>query len=180
MLYPNIMKTLLISGSPRKGNTEYVLSTLFDLIKGEKSLVLLRNKTIKHCKGCGSCDETNECIIKDDMQELYKEIEEADTLVIGSPIYFSTITGLLKDFIDRTNQFYGTTKLNNKKLVAIGIGEQSKEINKKIVDDFFKDFTRTFKMKFLGSFVFRANLPNDLKNNSETKKEIDKVLALLN
>jgi len=173
------MKILIISGSPRKGNTEYVLSSLFNSIKEEKSLVLLRNKTIKHCKGCGSCEETNECVLKDDMQEMYKELEGANTIIIGSPIYFSGITGLLKDFIDRTNLFYGTTRLSNKKLIAVGVGEQSKEMNKKIIDYFFEEFVRTFKMNFLGSFIFRANLPNDLKNNSETKQEINKILKLI-
>ena len=53
-------KILLISGSQRKGNTDFALSTILNKIEGEKELIFLRDKNIKHCLGCLSCHDRPE------------------------------------------------------------------------------------------------------------------------
>ncbi len=173
------MKTLLISGSPRKGNTEYILKTLFDAIHGEKDLILLKDKSIKHCNGCMSCEKTKECIIDDDMQEVYKLLRESGLIIIGSPNYFTNITGLLKDFVDRTDALYKEKELKDKKLIAIVVGDLPKTEAQKVIDQVFVEFARIHKMDLIGTFAFQAAEPNDLKNNPETKEKIDKILSLI-
>lgn len=174
------MKTLLISGSPRAGNTEFVLQQIHDQIKTDKQLILLRNKNIKHCQGCLACDVTNKCIQDDDMREIYKQLEQADLFVIATPNYFENVSGLLKNFIDRTNPFYGTDKLKDKKVIYIVTGQTKEKHCQKVFDNAFKIFTFTHKLDDIGHFCSQAEKINDLKNNPDSEKQIKKIVSLIN
>ena len=100
------MKILGISCSPRKqGNTELLLGEALQGAQGEGAEVELYSvsgKTIEQCDGCGTCWETGECHIKDDMQELYKKLLEADGIIFGTPVYFYAMAAQTKTVIDRT------------------------------------------------------------------------------
>lgn len=99
------MKVLLILGSPRKGgNTELLLEPVMHgvIAAGSSSeLVRLTDLDIHPCQACGGCTKTGVCVIRDDMQQLYDKIDNADRIVIGSPIYFYGVTAQAKAFIDR-------------------------------------------------------------------------------
>src|SRR3989338_8626738 len=113
------MKVLAICGSPRKGNTEFMLNIILNKITNhEKGLVLLRDKNIENCTGCDICyNKGKDCYIKDDMKELYARLSESDIIVLGSPNYFKNVSGLMKTFIDRTNALVNPPKLKGKKAV---------------------------------------------------------------
>ena len=65
-----------------------------------KRIVLSKN--LQGCQGCGACQiNQHHCVIQDSMQEYYAMFEWADTLVLASPLYFWSISGRLKCFIDR-------------------------------------------------------------------------------
>ena len=100
------MKILGLSFSPRKqGNTEILLAEALDGAKQEGAEVELYSivgKDIKPCDGCRACAETGECHIKDDMQEIYGKLLEADGIIFGSPVYFYDVTAQAKAVIDRT------------------------------------------------------------------------------
>ena len=100
------MKILGIACSPRKqGNTVALLEEVFRGSKqegAETELYSVSDKTIKPCQGCGTCWETGECPIEDDMQDLGNRMVEADGIVFGTPIYFYTMTAQAKAIIDRT------------------------------------------------------------------------------
>jgi multimeric flavodoxin WrbA len=100
------MKILALSCSPReKGNT---VNLLEEALKGaqqegaEVELYSVSGKTIQPCDGCGTCMETGECHIKDDMQELYSKLLAADGIVFGTPVYFYNMASQAKTVIDRT------------------------------------------------------------------------------
>lgn len=170
------MKTLLISGSPRKGNTEFILSKIYDSLKGEKDLVLLRNRNIQHCKGCLACDETKKCAINDDMAGILDKMILADTIVIGTPSYYYNVSGLLKDFIDRTTPLYETGKLDNKKVfTVISCGEEEK--GNEAVGKTLKDFSDLHNMKYQSSYYFHGIEPNAVQNNPEVIKKIDEIIV---
>jgi multimeric flavodoxin WrbA len=99
------MKILGISGSPRRGgNTELLLDKALEGARGEGAEVekiILNELSFLPCQECGACDETGVCPIPDDMQPLYKKLEETDGLVIASPIFFGSLTAQTKMFIDR-------------------------------------------------------------------------------
>ena len=68
----------------------------------DTELFSVSGKDIRGCDACYSCIATGECHIKDDMQEIYGKLLEADGVVFGSPVYFYNMTGQGKMVIDRT------------------------------------------------------------------------------
>jgi multimeric flavodoxin WrbA len=100
------MKILGLSCSPRKrGNTAIMLG---EALKGaeqegaEAELYSVSGKEIRPCDGCASCRTKGECHIKDDMQDLYEKLVEADGIIFGTPVYFYSMTAQAKCIIDRT------------------------------------------------------------------------------
>ncbi|MFC1977541.1 flavodoxin family protein [Chloroflexota bacterium] len=100
------MKILGLSCSPRKsGNTEILVAEALDGARNEGAEVELfsvSGKDIKPCDGCQSCIETSKCHIKDDMQTIYRELEAADGIIFGTPIYFYGMAAQAKAIMDRT------------------------------------------------------------------------------
>lgn len=103
------MKVLAINGSPRtNGNTSMLIKDI--LAKAEAagartSYYDLANLDIKDCKACMKCKKEDCCSQKDDMESIRPLIEEADLLLLGSPVYMGDQTGLMKCFIDRLYTF---------------------------------------------------------------------------
>ncbi|WP_346352953.1 flavodoxin family protein [Azotosporobacter soli] len=102
------MKIVVVNGSPRgkSSNTQIMADAL---LKGAQAAgaetvnVFLAEKEIKHCLGCFTCwlKTPGRCAIKDDMAGVLEAIEGADVLILASPLYFHTISGMLKVFMDR-------------------------------------------------------------------------------
>lgn len=105
------MKILAISGSPRKsGNTEQAMTKVLEKAQqaGAKvEWVRIYDLEYKGCIACEACKDSKDkyCVIKDGITPLYRKINDADLVVIGSPIYFGRITGPLKCLIDRFYAF---------------------------------------------------------------------------
>lgn len=99
-----------IAGSPRRnGNTDILLG---EVLKGAASRgartkkVKLSRLKIAPCDHSDACLKTGKCSIKDDMQSIYDDIEEADAIVLASPIQFMTVTAEMKAMIDRCQMFW--------------------------------------------------------------------------
>lgn len=56
------------------------------------------------------------------MAEIYSLIEPCDIIIFGSPIYFSNVSGKMKDFMDRCHAYYFNKKLADKQMIVIGVG----------------------------------------------------------
>lgn len=109
-------EVLVISGSPRiGGNSDYLCD---EFIKGAKESghntqkVNLTSLSIKYCSGCGVCNNTHSCVMKDDMADLLDKMVKADVIVLATPVYFYSMNGQLKTMIDRTVPRY--TEISNK------------------------------------------------------------------
>ncbi len=104
------MAVLALLGSPRRGgNTETLLSAFIK--GGEKAgasfdVIRVPDLNIKPCSACDACAKTGECIIEDDMQDIYRKIDAAAGLVIASPIYFGGVSAQLKAVIDRMQKYW--------------------------------------------------------------------------
>lgn len=120
-------KIIGISGSPRNKNTYYMLKTVLGATGCDYELILLKDKNIKPCTACGGCFHSHKCVVKDDMQDLYNKLLEADILVFGCPTYFANVTGLMKNFIDRCLPFYFSEGLRGKKTALLVVGNFRKE-----------------------------------------------------
>lgn len=99
-------KVLIISASPRKnGNSDLLCDRLAQgaLESGHKvEKIFLASKNIGYCRGCGVCNATHQCVQKDDMAEILEKMVAADVIVLATPVYFYTMDGQMKTFIDRT------------------------------------------------------------------------------
>ncbi len=99
------MKVLGIAGSPRRGGNTNLL--LAEVMKGavsrgaEVKTIILNDLKITPCQHCDACLEAGKCKIEDDMQMVYRELEEADRIVLASPIQFMGVTAQMKAMIDR-------------------------------------------------------------------------------
>ena len=101
------MKTLIFNGSPRKnGDTASLVEKFVGRLKGEYRLVEAYRCSISPCLDCRYCWENSGCAIDDEMQEIYKYIQECDNILIASPIYFSELTGKLLDVGSRLQTYY--------------------------------------------------------------------------
>lgn len=100
-------KIIIIQGSPRKhGNTATLskaLTAQAEMNGAQVESVFLSSLNINYCKACDHCQKDNSdgCILKDDMTALYPRLEEADTIVFATPVYWFNMTAQIKTFIDR-------------------------------------------------------------------------------
>lgn len=112
------MKILGIVCSPRRrGNTEILVQTSLARAQeqgAEVELVTLAGKNISPCDACYSCRKTGKCHIKDDMQDIYTKLSEADGIIFGSPVYYWGVTAQAKTLIDRTLVFSMNRELREK------------------------------------------------------------------
>jgi multimeric flavodoxin WrbA len=99
------MKVLGIYGSPRKGgNSDRLLDRALEGAQSAGAEILrvyARDLKMCGCIECGGCEKTGECVVKDDMQEVYPLMEEADVIILSSPIFFYGVTAQVKALIDR-------------------------------------------------------------------------------
>lgn len=100
-------KIIVLNGSPRKnGNTSALIR---EFTKGAEKkghtveTFFLNSMDIHGCRGCygGGKDPSSPCVIKDDMEQIYPVYNEADIVVVASPLYFWGISGQLKTAFDR-------------------------------------------------------------------------------
>ena len=168
------MKVLAINGSPRRGNTEAMLKKVLDGAREAKAqieLVNLREMKIEHCGGCQKCEETGSCRKEDEMMPLYGKLIEADTIVFGSPNYFNNVSGIMKDFIDRTNPFYKSKSLKGKRLYLLVVGGDEPEACAPVIDS-VKRFANFHEMNFIDTFAAKALMAGDIEKQKETIKKL--------
>lgn len=175
------MKLIGICGSPRKGNTEWMLRELLEAAAkagAETELILLREKDIKGCDGCLSCEAGGKkrrgiCKIQDDMQQIYPKLMEADGLAFGTPAYFEMLSGLLKNFIDRTCPIW--PKLESKPIIGIAVAEEG--VGKAIEN--LKTYSFVCGMRWVGHVTALAKAPEQVSNNREVKRRLERLARKL-
>ncbi len=104
------MKVIAINGSPRKHwNTATLLENALDGAKSqgaETELIHLYDYSFTGCTSCFSCKRKGspsygECAVNDELKPLLEKIAAADVLILGSPIYFGSVTGMMRSFLER-------------------------------------------------------------------------------
>lgn len=101
------MKILVLNGSPRpNGNTAGMVKTFHQAAEECGHQVKMFNVCKMNIKGCLACEYCHgkghgQCVQKDDMQEIYAELNDTEMLILAAPIYYHGISGQLKCVIDR-------------------------------------------------------------------------------
>jgi multimeric flavodoxin WrbA len=99
------MRLLVLLGSPRKGgNSETLSRSVAGTVEddgGSVEFVRLNDLELRPCQGCGGCNKTGVCVVKDDMGDLYDQVDRADRILLVSPVYFYGLSAQCKIFGDR-------------------------------------------------------------------------------
>ena len=171
------MKIVGVSGSPRKGNTEWMLNTLMKEAAdngAEVELLLLRKMDVRMCRGCLTCEAGGKerkgtCVIKDQMNEVYPKLMAADALVLATPGYFEMLSGLLKNFLDRTCPIW--PHLEGKKAAGIAVAEEGlgQTVNN------LKTYALLCKMQWIGSVSTLAKNPGEVSGNQPVEKRLKRL-----
>lgn len=108
------MKVVLINGSPhRKGNTFIALSEVAGALEKEgvqTEIIQLGIKAVQGCIACNKCAELGHCVFQDTLYNQVREaLQEADGVVVGSPVYYAGPNGALCALLDRV--FYSCSEL---------------------------------------------------------------------
>jgi len=93
-----------VCGSPRQQATEHVLKDALQMLAEqgfETRFFTVRGKTIGFCTHCDYCLENKECMFKDDMQEVYALLKEADGIIFATPVYNGGVSAQIKAVMDR-------------------------------------------------------------------------------
>lgn len=114
------MQILGISGSPRiGGNTDILLDKVLQGAKtkgAQTEKVILNTLKFSPCQECENIRDDGTCIVEDEMQPLYKKIEEADVIILASPIFFGSLSAQTKMMIDRFQCIWRAKYLGRKKI----------------------------------------------------------------
>lgn len=168
-------KILILNGSPRKkGNTSALVEAFTEGAKASGNIVttfFLDEMNIHGCKGCfgGGKNHKNPCVQKDDMINIYPEYENADIVVLASPMYYWGVSGQLKCTFDRLfavaekNSSYSNPKKQCILLMASG---DSSKINLEPVVQYYHSLLNHLGWSNLGE-VFAGDVLNigDIKGH---------------
>jgi multimeric flavodoxin WrbA len=175
------MKIVGVCGSPRKGNTEWMLGKVLETAAksgAEVELLLLRKMDVRICLGCLACEEGGKerkgiCKIKDDMTEVYPKLLAADAIVLGTPGYFEMLSGLLKNFLDRTCPIW--PRLEGKKIAGLAVAEEG--IGQAIQN--FKTYASLCKMQWVGSATALVKTPGEVAQNMDLERRLKRLARRL-
>ncbi len=171
------MKIIGISGSPRKGNTEWMLNTLMAEAAqngAETEILLLRKMDIRMCRGCLKCEEGGKerkgiCTIKDEMSAVYPKLLAADAIVLATPGYFEMLSGLLKNFLDRTCAIW--PRLEGKKAAGLAVAEEG--VGQTVRN--FQVYAKLCRMPWVGSVTTLAKLPGDAAQDKALEEKLKRL-----
>lgn len=133
------MKVLMLNGSPKaNGNTALALGEMEKIFTQEgveAEIIQVGSKAVRGCIACLSCAETGKCIFDDVVNEIAPKFQEADGLVVASPVYYASANATLIAALDRlfySSNFDKTMKVGASVAVARrgGCSSTFDELNK--------------------------------------------------
>ena len=99
------MKVLMLNGSPRAGgNTSVALREMEEVFRQERievETVQVGQKDVRGCIACGKCGALGKCVFDDIVNELAPKFQEADGLVVASPVYYASANPTLVALLNR-------------------------------------------------------------------------------
>lgn len=184
------MRIAVINAGMRKGrNTDALIDSVIEgLRRGldeslEKHEVVnydLRKMKIGVCTGCYGCKYDGNCVISDDMAQLYCEFDTADIIIFASPVYFNSITAIGKAMIDRCQIYWSRrfelnvakTKKRKKGIMLISSGSNLKPIEVEGSRQILKIFYMATDCDFEKETILRNS---DVISVEDRKAELDEI-----
>ncbi len=150
------MKILVLNGSPRpNGNTSAMVEAFTRGAREnghEVTVISVCQKKIAGCLACEYCHTkgAGKCIQKDDMQEVYSSFNEAEMVILASPIYSRNFTGQLQCAI---NRLYAQDKPKLLKKAALFLSSGSDKVYDGAIYEYEKTFVAYMKLEDMGIFT---------------------------
>lgn len=179
------MQVVGIVGSPRKRmNTDTIVQTILDGCQESGvtvAKIYLNDLDIQPCQSCKIQDGSG-CIYEDDMEQVYEILETADGLVLGTPVYYNTVSSQMKLVIDRSyclaravisptgQSVYESAVRKKKKGIVVSVGGSGK--NPECVLPVFRIWAPEVNLEIVDSVLAtRAQLGKDPMESAELLKE---------
>lgn len=161
--------TVVLLGSPRKGNSEAIAMAMADEAKSKgneiKVFHLAKLKNAKGCQSCYACKEKGKCIQNDDQTEILNAIREADSIICATAVYFGQPTAQFRILQDRFFSFLNGDFSPNisagKKIATVVTCGTGIEDAKKIADSLEGMWAGFFKEVPVGKIVAGNMMPPD-------------------
>jgi len=186
------MKVVGICGSPRRGgNSEILLDEFLNSIDKKsveiKKFVLNQMKFVP-CQECENIRKDGKCKIEDDMQKIFSSIENADIIVVASPIFFGSLSAQTKMMIDRFQcqylgiNFFKTYKPKKKNgyFICVEATEREDFIEnaKSIIKNFFATIGASYSGEVICKGVDGKGKIKERNDYIEKVKEISKKINI--
>ncbi len=187
------LKILVLNGSPhKKGNTFLSVESFlsgFKQANDEVNIYHLAELDYTTCIGCNKCYKTGYCIFNDDLTPLHADYDQADFIIISSPIYFFTVSAFLKAAIDRTQAIWASKYIlkeptidRNKKRFGVFIatgGAPESENYPQALSPVLEMYSKAINTNLLDEVIFFdtdkikiKDRPDDLIESKEKGKKI--------
>ena len=179
------MKVLLINGSPKKSGCTYTALCEIEKELNKQDIETVMVNVPHNCDSCLACDNChkthNGCFKKDVVNDTYTLLDEADGVVVGSPVYYAGPSGSLLSFLDRLFYSYPHKKtLNMKAAASISNSRRAGNIT---TNDVINKFFSISGMSIITSTYWNDTHgfePEDLKKDEEglqTMRNLGKNMA---
>ena len=179
------MKVIAINCSPRqKGSTATLLHHMEKRLteKGhDVEFVPLYDLQFKGCKACQACQKKGApiCAINDELIPVLEAMEQADAIILGSPVFIGLVTGCAKSLIDRCYTFYSEERSKIiKQKIFTDVITQSGDIQyfKYVREHLYAWFIESFEMQSGGSLIAAGlSSAKDLKAQPEIFAKADEI-----
>ena len=117
------MKVLLINGSPKtNGNTAFALDQMVDVFRVEgieTEIIQVGSQSIRGCTACGGCYKLGKCVFDDLVNEVAEKLQNAEGIVVASPVYYASPNGTLLSFLDRL--FYSSGHVDKRMKIGASV-----------------------------------------------------------
>ncbi|OLS02022.1 flavodoxin family protein [Tissierella creatinophila] len=177
-----------LMGSPRKNkNTNEALNQVLDnMNKKEYKIkkIYLGDLKINPCTGCDYCGHKVNCVQKDDMDILYEEFDNADVVILASPLYFNSFNGLTKNIIDRCQRYWslkyshGQDYMRNKdrKGICICVGGAPFTFNQFIgINPILDYFFKSINVEQIGNYFISNTDKEPVETQEPLKNELEMI-----
>lgn len=172
------MKALCINGSPRtRGSTACILENIQKGLEEVGVFVkyyCLGEVNINYCKGCKECYKEGICIQHDDMDKIIADFKESDIVVIGTPDYWSDVSGQLKVFFDRCTPYANTNanrvQMSKKRYgISVSVREGTTERENTVIVNSIEHFFGHMEVEPIGKITVTqtSNLEDLVRKHRE-------------
>ena len=168
------MKVIAINSSARKnGNTSILIDTVFEELNKEgieTEMIQLARQVIEPCKACWACGGRKNCVHKkDQFQELFEKMKEADGIILGSPVYSTNVSSTIQAILERAAVIGDMNQgiLKHKVGAAVVASRRGGAVN---AFDTINHFFLNHEMFVAGSTYWNigyGRMPQEVKNDTE-------------